>query len=203
MGVDRSGTLLVPLLLFLLLIASAGLGVGWILHDWKKLVETQFRLDQCVARASLKLKRHLNRIERMNTEMTLLRATIAAGTLVGEPLILLKSQLTGLALAQEADLTVWKTSRAAWISRVGCTEWRDRVSPLPEMPWVRDPDDVIGPKPLRWPETESKALEVHLARSPRAASAKISKEGWTHVGRWKAVWQIPHLGETKIWPGID
>jgi hypothetical protein len=196
---DSGGFLALPMALALVGLAGAGFGIWGFLRAWRHLAETQLRLDACVGRQAHEFRRELDTLESSNIRMTVLRAAVA-DALVANP-----AAVPALNVALQAEVSYqtavqvrWTAAEARWLARRGCGENGDFPIPLPSFPYLRDPPDPLGPRPLRWTASAEKRLEVGAAHRPRYASAKIESGG--ESAKWKASWSVPlRIGK---WPGF-
>ncbi len=197
---DDRGALSLPMAIALMAIAIAGMGIWGLLRHWRHQVELQLRLDRCVGKTALDLKRSLLAIEGENAEIRRIRIALLALTLEPPAKAALESALLVEVGRQETELALWEGRRLAWLARRGCDGRGDSPVPLPGQSWQRDPPDVNGPQPLRWTLGVGKKLHIELVHLPRAAAAEVTgnrTKGAFHVdvgSDWRANWEVPGIG---------
>lgn len=177
------GFVLLPLALLIVVALLFVAGFFGIYNSWLKSVDLQYRLDKCVANRSLSLEKHLNRIEKMNKAIFALRAAILASVLLPETTSALQSSLRATVLLQDSIIAKWKLESAAWALKRGCDNKNDLPLPLPQMPWIRDPPDLIGFQALYWPADREKSLKIRILHPPRSAAALIKFDN-----DWSSQW---------------
>ena len=191
----EAGVLILPLGVALVLLGLMALGTLGFMRNWRKLMETQLRLDRCVGEVALDLRNVQNSLEAANLRMKVLRASIAAATVPSPPVAAaLKRALELQALLENLTLKKWELRRIKWLVLRGCDSNRDLPRPLPNLPWIHDPPDPIGARPLRWPLGVQKEYYVQLSHSPRHAAASVSKErNAVEILKWSARWAPPRI----------
>jgi len=188
---NQQGAIQVPMVLITLVLVLGSLGVFGVLREWRKLVEIQLRLDRCVSKTALSLKTRLDSLEKSNLRMKVIRASLAASTVLPPAKPPLQAALTAEFLWQESQRALWVKTQMTWMAEQGCDFKRDLPLPIPTLPWLRDPPDSIGPQPLRWPVGTEKRFYLQLSHSPRHAAA-ILDEGKLHEKNgWFARWTYP------------
>jgi hypothetical protein len=174
-GLSNSGFLAVPLGLALASAAIFAFASWMMMRQWRSQVETQFRLDRCVARQARSFSKTLRDLERDDKRIKLIRLALIssplAGPFAGQTAEVLKVLLQATAIRQNIAITVWNTKRATWIVRRGCDGKRDIPFPLPAIPAQRPPDDLLGPQALNWEEQETYRIELY--HRPRRSAAMI------------------------------
>ncbi len=104
----------------LVVIAIAGMGIWGVLRHWRFEVALQLRLDRCVGKTAMDLKRSLDAIEGENAEIRRIRMALLALTLEPPAKAALESALLIEAGRQEAELALWEGRRLAWLASRGC-----------------------------------------------------------------------------------
>lgn len=181
---ETRGILHVPLALSLVAITLLGLGSWGVMRHWRKLTETQLRLDRCVGGIAMELQETLEGIDDDNDRITAIRAALLAANLLPPSIPPLRASLAAVVLHQEYLRGKWKLNQALWLVRRGCGEFKDQAGPLPELSLLRDPPDFLGPRGLRWvPAPPESGFRIDVRFAPRASSAKVLKKA-----RWVAEW---------------
>lgn len=172
--VNERGSLQVLLALFLVVLFIGGMGVLGLFRLWRFQVETQFRLNQCVGIAAHSLRDTLNSLVSLNGKIRRLRAAIAA---IGwwEPWLRppLEAALEVVVVRQDFLKVKWNLQRQKWSLTNGCGNRRDHALPLPELHYVRDPPDDLGPQPLHWEGEPPGILRIAISHQARAAVAEL------------------------------
>ena len=192
-----AGSLPLPMLAAILILVVSGTGTWGLLRNWRALVETQLRLDRCIGRVSLEFRDRMNRITKINSEITGLRLSVAAAAL--EPTLIppLKAALQFEVLRQEAELAVWKLRQLQWVSRQSCLRKGEWFLPLPGMHWTRPAEDPLGPQPLEWNGSLPKQFQIEAGHDSRTAAALVFRpeadpmEGLYGKTKFSARWAIP------------
>ena len=193
-SLDSRGVLQLPLAAILVISTATALTLLGLSLHWRHLVELQLRLDTCVGNTSLALKTRLNSIDRLNSEIRILRVAIAVSPPHLKPP--LQTALAALAISQEFLIQEWKIKQIAWISMRGCDGKSDLALPLPGLHYSRAPPDAIGPQIASWDSGESKELRIRIRRASRFAAAEIGKTGSSgkdsyavsNRKNWKSQW---------------
>lgn len=164
-----------PMAIALVAVVIAETGMWGILHQWRKNVEQQFRLNECVAKAALKFKESLEDIDSTNFQISGIRYSIAAAALLApEALASLKIALKTEILRQEAILATWKLQEVKWVSQYACGKMGgDILTPLPRLNFRRDPPDLIGENGLSWIGVQPSEFKISARHKSRKAGAKI------------------------------
>ena len=179
---SQSGAVSLPLVLLLSVGFTASFGSWALLRTWHRLTSLQLRLDACVARTAEKLRTTQTQIEAANTRLKISRAAQLAGVVLPEALPALRAAAEVDARLQDLLLLNWQRTRVSWLLKRGCDAQADRPIALPELPWVRNPRDSLGPGLLRWtgePEVSGKRrprFVVELHHFPRASAAEVHTE---------------------------
>ena len=168
---DESGVLVMPLGLALVFLGLMALGTLGLMRNWRKLTEVQLRLDRCVGKVAMELRNEQNSIESANRRMEMLRVAIPPAAIYPAVAAALQRALELQALLEEVTLRRWQARRIAWMLERGCDHSRDFPRPLPAMPWIHDPPDPVGARPLRWPPDARLEFRIQLNHSPRHAAA--------------------------------
>ena len=158
-SLDSKGVLHAPMAAVLLVLTMTTLMIFGYFHHWRKLVEVQLKLDNCVADVAQDLRWNLNFIESTNLAMKSVRILIPPSLIVPGTTAVLKDALLALEFAQKGILGVWQVKRNVY--RVKC-RFFGPSDHLPDMSWERPLPDVIGQNALTWKEGSSKELEVQL-----------------------------------------
>jgi len=194
---NSSGSFSVPMALILILVSSSAWGMVSLQSKWRKLVETQLRLDACVGKTALEFSRKMNLIENSNIRMKVIRATLLPASLEPSARSALQVALQAEFLWQETQLKLWRLKQATWILKRGCDSKSDIALPLPLMPWIREPADFLGPRPLRRTKEHVKEFKIALSHLPRHAAAKVSSPNGDKsnvlykTDNWRATWTSP------------
>ncbi|MGZ3698832.1 MAG: hypothetical protein ACXWP5_11870 [Bdellovibrionota bacterium] len=185
---NERGSISAPLVLALIAITLAGMGTWGVMRHWRKLVETQLRLDQCTGEAALTLKAVLQAVERENAAIHATRASIAVAQAANPPAVpALEGALTVLVAKQEIDVARWKAAQVAWWLKRGCGSPGDLAPPLPELRWERGIPDTLGPQALEWVGPMPGEFRILARHAPRTAAAHVKGEG-NGIHHWKAEW---------------
>lgn len=188
----------------LLILVMTGFGMWGFLRSWRWKVETQLKLDRCIAKTALNLAERQARLRTMNREIDALRLALSAATLTPQAKPALLAALQIEVVRQDLELLRWNAVRAQWLAQRGCGGRPAKaIIPLPSLGWQRSPPDPIGPKGLRW---IGRTPEFHLEISnpPRYSAARVQMKGddvgiagtqeiqvgWTHpktrpFGAWR------------------
>ena len=189
-SLDSRGVLQLPLAAVLVLVTVTTLTIFGLNLHWRHLVELQLRLDHCVGNTALALESRLNSIDRMNTEIQILRASISISPPYLKPP--LETALTAVVLTQEFLIEGWKIKQILWTAKLGCDGKSDFAIPLPSLHYSREPPDAIGPQVATWDSDEPKKLRIQIKRASRFAAAKIEKTGGENAlsnrKNWKSQW---------------
>ena len=186
---DSKGVLQIPLAATLVIVTSTALILLGLSLHWRHLVELQLRLDNCVGSTALSLKSRLNSIDTMNTEIKILRASIAVSPPHLKPA--LQAALGALAIAQEVKIQGWKIKQVLWIAQRGCDGKSDLALPLPGLHYSRAPPDAIGPQVTTWDSGEPQELRIRIRRASRFAAAETGKKDSYAISNrknWKSQW---------------
>lgn len=191
MRLDEKGVVTAPLLILgtafaLAMLALLGLSLRWRYH-----VQTQRRLDGCVAETARHLREVQRSIESANRRLQIERAALATALAVNPtaaPPIRLTIQAE--AAIQEARRMSWALTQAKWIARRGCDGKTDSFFPLPRLAWRRPPPDALGPRPLEWEPSVKKQLRIRLWRHPRYSAGTVVSES----DDWRMRWSSPFAG---------
>ncbi len=185
------------MILVLLTLLTGGLGIWSVLRSWRLQVETQLRLNRCVARAASDLRQHLDLLETTNSSIRGLRASVRAAqvSLQVELVTPLLGQIEVVAAIQQADRTRWKVRANVWTLR-GCGAWGDQVAPLPEVELSRGLRDDLGQQPLEWIGEKPSEFWIEAAHRPRSAAARVASRKSPHLSSllpvaWFAEWALP------------
>lgn len=195
------GVLHLPLGLLFFFFSISLFGTWGFLRKSRHLTELQMRLDRCVGRVSLDLRKKLVSLERSNLLMKTTRDALLVDL---EPLTRASLQLTLQAeyVFQQAILGSWEKRRLEWLAKQGCDSKQDLALPLPSIQMQRDPPDFLGPNALYWPRNIPQNFYIQLGTEERRSAATIKKEeaihaiskiNSTHLSehRWKSQWAKP------------
>jgi hypothetical protein len=175
----------------LVVIMIGGLGLLFLMGTWRRNMETQLRLNRCVAEHALALRTHLNLIEGTNTSIQGFRVMIRAAevALQFEAIPPLIQSSEAVVLIQSGSMATWEVKRAAWMIK-GCGKWGDIPVPLPIPPFRRGEPDTAGPQLLEWRGRKSDGLKIQISHWPRSAAAKIRPGSQSEFlpGLWGAEW---------------
>ena len=120
-----------------MLLISAHISLASVTHRWNQKVKTQIRLDRCVRKRAITLRNIITKIEWTNTQIKVLRNTIAV--LYIEPRV--RAALTLVVHAtktyQEAQKLIWTAQALQWWSQLGCGKKGDIPHPFPKFPFFR------------------------------------------------------------------
>lgn len=153
---------------------------------WRKTVQTQIRINDCVATHAHALKDSLETIEAHNRRINVLRKLAIATTLNPAALKSIKIWLNIESQMQNLQLLKWKWTQARWLIKRGCDSKDDIPNPLPSQPWRAQPRDLIGPKPLLWTATGLKEFYILLRSDKRKSGALINQS----KQKWELKWTI-------------
>lgn len=188
---NSEGVLHLPLAIVLIVIVLSGAGIWGVMRHWRKLVETQLRLDKCVGSVALDLKSKLESISIANMRIVAVRIALSV-TVEPATRTALEAELGLEVLRQEATRASWTFRNLQWVAEQGCGENGDFALPLPLLEWHRAPPDVLGPQPIRWLKGEDQEFIIQAVHSPRGTAAKIKGGGDGLFGKdWKAEWIAP------------
>lgn len=192
------GSLFLPMAAWLVLVASAALGLIAIMGGWRATAHLQRSLDRCVGVAALDLRDALNTLERTNRAMEATRVAIAAASALAPPArAALTAQLMGLMVYQEALLTRWRWVQNAWVLTRRCGITPSPWNRFPSSPWRRNPPDDLGPQPLYWAGGGERVFFIKKARLSRAAAAELRCENG-FIPRWSAQWTDPSRARRAV-----
>jgi hypothetical protein len=184
---DDAGSLHLPMAAVLLLFTVSGFETWGFLRHWRQLMERQLQLDRCVARTAIELRDILQSIETANRKIHFLRRELAIGALIPQTRAVHQATLRTLVAWQDARMLQWRIIQGKWLAGLACEKRGGIRVPLRNLPWVRDPPDLIGPRPLRWLAGAEMEFFVQSSHSPRHSAARILYEN----DRWSAVWTSP------------
>ena len=199
------GSLSIPMLLGLLALSAFLFGNYFLVRDLRLQVERQLRLDRCTGEAALALKSRLMKIESSIPRFRALKLAVIAATALPETLPVAKAALRAEYLWQESTRLGWETARTGWLIRPACGETGGAFSirfPYPAFPWIRDPEDAIGPGELRLSmasktaetfEESSEKFRLEVQARARSSAAVVEKKKSGNIdSNWKARWAVPH-----------
>ena len=194
---NNQGSMQFVMIAIMLVFLVSGLGVWSLMRSWRLNVQTQLRLNRCVASEALALKRQLNLIETTNFGIQAIRLAIRAAEagLQYELIPPLIEGSTGITLLQEASMKHWEIRVVAWPIKK-CGQWRDQVQPLPDLKKYlsRDLADSAGPHPLNWrvgSRHEFKIQATHRSRGI-AARVEVQQKSPLRPVHWSAQWTSIH-----------
>ncbi|MBU6376049.1 MAG: hypothetical protein KGQ59_08645 [Bdellovibrionales bacterium] len=187
------GILHVPLALTLGIIATCSLSLLIMGSSWTRSVKAQLQLDRCTGKTALELRQRLETLEITNQEIKLLRTAAQAALIAGNLTVLetLKKSSTALASQQETQLLGWKKTQGQWWTQPECHKGKILL-PLPEISYVRPPDDIFGPSPLHWKENQARFFSIALKRGGRLSESFVFPSKSSLETRWTASWRNPH-----------
>ncbi len=204
-GNREAGLFHVPMALALLIITGSGFGIWGVQRQWKKNVELQLALDRCVESEALALRSQLRSLASANVRIRAIRQALAASSIVPKAAAALRVALTAQVAMQEANRATLAL-RQAWArapKRCGGAVYAWIDAPM----LVRDPPDLLGPRPLRWlsPQKAIRGLRIQAGKAPRHSAALVALGGRNHgsfgiVGidladrtDWEARWTAPGI----------
>jgi hypothetical protein len=198
-----TGAISLPLLLITLIIAMCGLGILGFQVRWRQLVQSQLCLDRCVGQAAHHLRDLLNQLSDENQTILRLRIAIQAASKTPYLIPALKTSLLAVTIQQDLQLQAWQMRRAQWWMERPCgikknhrelnqnNFQKDKITPLPDLNFQREPADSIGPQPLLWKDPPQPTyFRIYRALRPRAAVAYVV--GPVH---WQASWSMDRPAE--------
>jgi hypothetical protein len=193
--VSEEGVISVPVAFLVASLLTFGIGTWALLHRWRMLTEIQLRLDRCTGETARTTEETFERIQELNEVIRIARATLAAAIVLPEAAEAARAALEGASAAEEAIVVAWQGKRAFWLVRGGCGGSGDRARALPSLPWVSEPPDELGPRPLKW-ESETSNFKIQAWNGSRRSVARVGpKEGDFNDGeeprRWSLEWTIP------------
>lgn len=205
---SERGALTLPMTLMLSVVMVASVGLLSLMFRWRSLAAHQLRLDRCVGSVAIDLRDSLLTIQRINREITGLRASLAVATIAPPVRATLQATLEAEVVRQELERGRWGARRIKWLARRGCDGEGDIPFLLPEQPWTRDPPDFLGPRPLRWTGDLQAVFRIELHHSPRHSAAEVSAAGTDSAAgsvggivggsfdtrNWKASWAVVGTG---------
>jgi hypothetical protein len=198
---NESGSFHLPMALSLALIMISSVGVLYVLHDWRSLVETQLRLDRCAGEAALELKGIVETLDSTNLQITALRAAAIPASLTPATKAASDAAIEAEVVWQDFKRLKWQTSQALWLARIKCGNSRDFPAPLPGLDLTRLPPDNLGQQPLTWTHGEPRDLHIEIRHQSREAAAHVFKGAVNVTSTWTAEWTVP--SRFAIRPGID
>lgn len=182
-SMTERGALSIPMAL-LLCVAAIGFSATWrTFQSWHEIRDRQLGLDECVTKNALETAARLNRVRKLDSGI---RATRAALWVAVEPSIRasLSATLQALGAWVRVEEAAWASASALWLLRRGCGNLRSSLPrPYPQKPWINEPPDPIGPRPLTWKEQHG--LQIQLLALPRSSRAWVVRRS----GRWSAQWR--------------
>lgn len=188
---NERGALQVPLLFALALIVASGTLFWGMFRHWRRLVETQLRIDRCTGEVAQSLESTLETIDSGNRRLEALRASMAASPLLPGSQAPISAAMLAEATRQDMALLRWKALSVAWITRARCGSAADQPAPLPRLEWLRPPPDPLGPRPLVWSSgIQPDQFILRLSHPPRLSGARVWKEKGLSE-EWNAKWVFP------------
>lgn len=180
------GSVTVPLLLLMVVLAGAGFSALTYSLLWQAKVSLQLRLDRCVEETAIELAGIQNHLEESNLRMRAERAAAIAAAVpsAGTSLKVGNTILAAEMLLQEGLRAKWKLREGVWILRRGCHGKSDFLLPLPRLRWWRPPDDAVGAMPLQW-EGAKEHLAIRIWKENRFSQAEVGIE---KNGTWNGKW---------------
>lgn len=119
--------------------------------QWQTRVQRQIDLDRCVGSHLLSFKHNVRDLEILNKKIRVLRAEILA--VPNSPATpTLQIALSALSFQQMALLSQWKITEGTWLLPNACSLKFTSLGfrNLTPFPFVPEPPDLVGPRPLRW-----------------------------------------------------
>jgi len=168
-----NGSLHLPLSIALSIITFTGLGLIGLERNLKNITELQLRLDRCVGKTAIEYKNTLTKIEKINKKIKVARIALALSNIEPEAAMALSVYLKKLIFSQNLLITKWRAKNVLWLSNKLCKKNSDLSGPMPTLPWVRDPPDMLGQKPLRWTGKHTEVFRIWLYHKPRYSSATL------------------------------
>ncbi len=194
------GSFHLPLCWFVFTFVMVGFGVLGFLRNWRKLVETQLRLNQCVGEVALELRETLNLLGDSNQKINSLRLAIPAARIQPYLLTSLEVALAQIVASQEVLLFRWEIQKRKWFSLQGCGYPGDWAIPLPELSLRRNPPDSIGSQPLQWLGEEPSEFYLQIVHRSRGAAAQVERGSLDKKNKkWSATWTNLQNQKRK-WP---
>jgi len=197
MNLGERGFLAIPMALLLSVLAGCALMLLGLMSRWDHHVRIQLRLDRCVRQIAIELRETQNRIEGLNTQIRIARASavFAAAAGQGELLATLQKTTSVLALLQEGVLLKWGVRQASALVDRTCPldpiHAADFMTPLP---WSRPPADPLGQPPLEWRDASLESadptgtgLRVYLSKKGIKSHAAITR---SRNRIWKASFEL-------------
>ena len=160
--------------------ALMGLGTLSAFHLWYGKVKSQQQLNQCLGKITLAFRNWMNHIEKGNAQMKVTRSAIAATTLDPAARPPLEAALKLQDAFQRIQWNKWNIQRGVWAVS-GCPGIGNRVPP--PNPWVFDPPDFLGPRPLRFTSEPNTVFQLEVKYDGRVARTETWKEG-----TWQSEW---------------
>ncbi len=184
----QKGSLSFPMSLILFVSLGSSATLITLFNHWKGQVRVQLELDECVGKTAHDLRDRMKSIERLNLAMTATRAALAVSTIAPPGRAALQATLQVEALEQQRLILMWRIKQAAWLTRRGCPESRGLPMPYPDFPWIQDPPDSLGPRPLRLPSPDPR-LRIGLKARNRSSFAVVERRN--EERKWTANWSNP------------
>jgi hypothetical protein len=196
---NSKGSLNLPMVFIFLILFTTSFGILSLQFYWNQQVSTQLRLDQCIAKTSQQLLNSLQMIDQTNQTMIHLRELLIPGSLLPQTKASLQIALQAAHAINLTQVHLWKLKQVTWLTQHGCDFKNDIPIPLPPLPWVPDPPDALGPRPLRSILSLNALKTLHIEiqhydfsiqankKSSLASAAKLYQES-----TWKRSWTQPH-----------
>lgn len=186
---NEKGSIQLPLAICLFVVAITAIGFVLRMHEWRHQMETQLRIDRCVSEKARQLKAWTLSIEAGNDRIRALRGLLLASTLLPESRAPIEAALRAQSAWQQVILARWRAASLVWLAKRGC-DGKDLPWPLPGPPWVTESPDLLGPKPVVWPQGVLRHFTVTLLHLPRRSAAKVWEES-NGKNSWHAAWVRP------------
>lgn len=192
---NQKGALTVICLLSMGLIVLGGFGTWSILRHWRKKVEAQLQIDQCLGQYGLKLKATLNELSASNSRLKDARVAALMATLTPAAKAALLVEIQTEYLYQEAQKAWINSGLLRSTFTHPCEGYSARMTRESPITWKRLPPDERGSQPFQW-QSENPHLNFELRESHGVHSAvELSLKdvrGLENESKWSAQWANLH-----------
>jgi hypothetical protein len=174
-------------MVIVLIVVGTGFGILWLHLLWINEVKKQHRLDSCVEKITLQVRRGLENLDQANREMRALKVTASASHILApEAKALLLAAVHMEYLRQEYYLVQHRLLQAQWMSGLACKGAGDRFWPLSGLQLKRLPSDINGEGLLVSTTQDSQNITIGVLNGKRRAFAKV--KGKFNQSKYESYW---------------